>query len=51
MAGAVRESFVIGTLYGDNNTMKGMPTLRISMGKWNVKEEIDIAVEAIRALF
>lgn len=50
MAGAVKDSFVISTLYGDNNPMKGMPTLRISIGKWNVKEEIDIAVDAIKAL-
>ena len=50
MAGAVKDSFVISTLYGDNNPMKGMPTLRISIGKWNVKEEIDIAADAIKAL-
>lgn len=50
MAGAVRESFVISTLYGESNTMTGCPTLRISMGKWNVKEELDIAVDAIKSL-
>lgn len=50
MAGAVRPSGVINTIYKDNDPMEGCPTLRISMGKWNVKEEIDIAVDAIKSL-
>lgn len=49
MAGAVEPSAVLAEMYGgDRDPMAGYPSVRISMGRFNTPQDIDIFVSALK---